>query len=221
MPSRTGLITCIPTKHRKQQRKQKPRGSRRSARTRAPKKKKSIGHSIGSKLGGALGNFAQKGLGKLFGLGEYQESLAGELGVQPNEIAMGESPGVNSLVSPVSSNTVPQMHIKEGCVRIARREFIATIDIRDAGLTRSYAINPGRRFFPWMHSVARNFQQFQFLGFAAEYVPTSGYAVASTNAALGQVAMCFNYNTIKENFVASWPLTDLAGAPEKRKVRAT
>jgi hypothetical protein len=144
-------------------------------------------------------------------LGEYQESLAGELGVQPNEIAMGESPGVNSLVSPVSSNTVPQMHIKEGCVRIARREFIATIDIRDAGLTRSYAINPGRRFFPWMHSVARNFQQFQFLGFAAEYVPTSGYAVASTNAALGQVAMCFNYNTIKENFVASWPLTDLAG----------
>jgi hypothetical protein len=170
-----------------------------------------MGTKVGAKLGGLLGGFAQKGLGRLFGMGEYKEGLASELGVDATSIAEGGSPDVNSLVSPVSSNAVPQMHMSEGCVRVVRREFIAPILIQTNGLTNTYRINPGRRVFPWLYSMARNFQQFQFLGFAAEYVPTSGNAVSSTNAALGQVAMAFAYNTILTQNGTQWPITELTG----------
>lgn len=165
---------------------------------------------------------AQKAIGRIFGMGEYKESLAGELGVDSNTIRESNTPEVNSLVAPVSSNEiVPLMHYDaEGTIRISRREFIGTIIIRDQPSTYTFDMAPGsgspvNGTFPWLTPLAKNFQQYSFLGLAAEYVPTSGVAVSSTSAALGQVAMAFKYNVDEQQFgqgnSADWPLNSLRG----------
>lgn len=171
--------------------------------------------SLGTKIGGLLGNMAGKGLGKLFGFGEYKTGLAGELGVEESEIAEpNTTPEVNSLVQPLDTTSlVPLMHHdKEGSIRIVRREFVDIVRIQDIGTTLVFRINAGQNLtFPWLHSVARNFQEYMFLGLAAEYIPTSGYAVSGTNAALGQIAMAFQYNVVYEQVGDEWPITSLPG----------
>lgn len=170
--------------------------------------------SIGEHIGGALGGLAQKGLGKLFGFGEYHEALASEIGLPAENILESKSPDVNSLVKPLSSNDlVPVMHeSREGSIVIQRREYIRTVNVSTTDTTFVVEINPGyANSFPWLHKVARNFQQYRFLGFAAEYVPLSGYAVSSDSAALGQVGWCFAYNVIAEGGIGDWPITSYTG----------
>jgi len=172
----------------------------------------STGARIGQKIGGALGGMAQHAIGTIFGAGEYQESLGAEIGVPGGEIASGGEPSVNSLVEPVSKDqVVPMMHSDmEGSVRIVRREFVSTINIQDDASEYNFKITPSDvNTFPWLSSLSRNWQQWSVLGLAAEYVPTSGYAVGDTNAALGQVAMAFKYN-VNENG-GQWPESSLQG----------
>jgi hypothetical protein len=161
-----------------------------------------------------LGGFAQKKLGRIFGMGEYKQALANEIGSEPDAIRESNAPEVNSLVAPLSTNDlVPLMHHdSEGTIRITRREFIGTVDIRTSGSTQRYIIEPGNAVaFPWLNTLAKNFQQYAFLGLAAEYVPTSGFAVGNDvgNAALGQVAMAYKYNVTEDP--GAWPVSDLAG----------
>lgn len=154
-----------------------------------------------------LGGMAHKALGRIFGRGEYKEALAAHIGHESEAIMESATPEVNSLVAPVSSNdTVPIMHMdQEGTVRITRREFIRTIAISDVPENYEFNINPGRiNDFPWLHAMARNFQQYAFIGFATEYVPTSGFAVGSSNAALGFVSMAYLYNVIYDS-AGVWP----------------
>jgi len=159
-----------------------------------------------------LGGMAQKGLGRIFGFGEYKEALAGEIGTASEAITESNTPAVNSLVAPLSTNElVPLMHADaEGTIRIARREFIDVIQIANEAIVYQVPIDPGNSVvFPWLHTVAKNYQQYSLLGFAAEYVPTSGVAVASLSAALGQVAMAYKYNV--NEAVSSWPTGSLQG----------
>jgi hypothetical protein len=170
--------------------------------------------SIGEQIGGALGNMAQKGLGKLFGFGEYHAALANEIGHPAESIITSKTPESNSLVEPLSTNDlVPIMHEgSEGSIVVTRREYIRQIAISTADQVLAIEINPGyQAAFPWLHKLARNFQQFRFLGFAAEFVPLSGYAVSSDSATLGQVAFAFAYNVISEGGAADWPVTSYPG----------
>lgn len=171
-----------------------------------------IGSQIGSSLGGMLGNFAQKGLGRLFGMGEYKEALSNHLGVEASEIGESEAPAVNSLVEPLSSNeVVPLMHQdSEGTVRVCRRELVELISIQKDVQQFNIKINPGlNEDFPWLSSMARSFQMYAFTGIAYEYVPTSGYSVSSDSAALGQVTMAPSYNPTVSG--GSWPSGNIKG----------
>lgn len=154
---------------------------------------------IGSLLGGVLGS----GVGKLFGSGEYHEALQSELGVPVAEPA--DMPETNSLVEPLSTNDlVPLMHHnQEGAVTITRREYMFDITILTAGSNFNFFIGPAQQQFVWLSGIAKSWQKFAFTGLAMEYVPLSGTAVSSTSAALGQVAMCFNYNVVEST--AAWP----------------
>lgn len=172
----------------------------------------STGARVGQTIGRALGGFAQKALGRIFGVGEYEETLANEVGVPVEELASGETPEVNSLVEPVSSDVaVPMMHSdKEGSVRIVRREFVGIIEIEDDPRATNYKVTPSdANMFPWLNGIAHAFQQWSVLGFAAEYVPTSGFAVGNDSAALGQVAMAFRYNVAEDP--DSFPHESLTG----------
>jgi hypothetical protein len=95
----------------------------------------------------------------------------------------------------------------EGCVRITRREFVQTIDIQDDVTLYELLIEPTRKTFPWLSTMAQNWQQYQLLGLAFEYVPTSGAAVGNDSGALGQVAMAIRYDTTQ--IPGSYPGTTL------------
>lgn len=197
--------------------RRRPRRRRRKAEAEhAPQRggSQSVGSRIGSSLGGILGGVAQRGISRIFGRGEYKEALAGELGVDSSAVHEGETPEVNSLVTPVNSQVaVPLMEQDhEGSVTITRREFVRLIDISENASTYNVRVNPGYQgSFPWCHALARNFQKYTIVGMAHEYVPTSGYAVSSTNAALGFVSLAYQYNVAELQTGAEWPITQVQG----------
>jgi len=193
-----------------------PRKSRRGARApnREMAKSPNLGESIGATLGSKLGGFVHRTIGRLFGKGEYRQALASETGVGAEEIAEpNATPEVNSLVQPLSNqDLVPIVHSgREGTIVIRKREFVRTLTISDVAVLSSFKVNPGRlTLFPWLFRMARNFQEYKVLGLAMEYVPTSGFAVGSTNAALGQVVMAFQYNVIYQNGTSFPATSDIA-----------
>jgi hypothetical protein len=192
----------------KRTRGQQPRGRAAGRSGSSPANGARIGHKIGHFLGGV----AKGALRSVFGMGEYKTALSAETGEE--DVVESDQPAVNSLVTPVSTNTVPMMHTdKEGTVRICRREFMEVVLIKDAPLVLTYKVQPGNsKIFPWMSNIAHNWQQYQFLGLAIEFVPTSGSAVGSSaqGPALGQVATCFKYNVTEQN-IDGWPANSLQG----------
>lgn len=188
----------MPRRANKQQQPKKPRGPQRPRPkgVNAPKVRniakavvksalgnslEGIGHRIGSNfgpVGGAVGSLADHVFGKILGRGAYVETGADISGLD-----------ANSLVKPMSSNAIPAMHIDtEGAVRISKREFIGDILIATAFAVTPLRIEP--IILPWLAQVATAWEKWIALGVVLEYVPTSGYAVASTSAALGTVSMC-------------------------------
>lgn len=169
---------------------------------REKKQKKSLGHKIGAGIGGFLGNLAETGVKRIFGMGDYEEALGEQLGGDLGELTIGPHPAKNGLIQPATSADIPIFgKEKEGMTVFARREFITAIQISDTPSILEIPINPGfTTVFPWLSGIANSWQQFAVLGFAAEYVPTSGLATGSTNAALGQVAMAFRYNVAQERY---------------------
>lgn len=194
-----------PQAHPKTARTSKTRSRARPSRS-EPKR------TFGQKLGGFLGAFANKSIGTYMGSGAYTDALGNELGVPSADIAFSDPlPEVNSLVQPVNSDVVSYMHANtDGTVKLVRREFVQLIEIQDGDNTYDIRIDPSRQLtFPWLHNVAKSWQQYQFTGLSVEYVPTSGFAVGDDSAALGQVAMAFRYDTTVDD--SDFPTGDLVG----------
>lgn len=93
------------------------------------------------------------------------------------------------------------MHSDNGVVRVQHREYIDDITTTISAGSRSWVIQPSNALcFPWLASIAANFEQYRLLGCVFEYIPTSGSAVSSTNAALGSVSLATQYNTLQPPF---------------------
>lgn len=200
-------------KKQRQQPKTKPKQRRKKKASKSTLHQSRRAHRaprVGEKIGAFLGGAAQTALGTIFGMGEYHETLGNELGVPASEISSNEQPEVNSLIEPSNTDVVSHMHTDtEGCVRITRREFVELIDIKDSDTLYELVVEPGRKTFPWLSSISANWQQYQVLGLAFEYVPTSGAAVASDSGALGQVVMAFKYDVTQAPF--AYPGSNLTG----------
>jgi len=141
-----------------------------------------LGGPIGMALGSSLGDLVGKGIGWITGSGDYVVS------------------------SPRGG--IPSFRNQESTV-ITHREYITDIT---AGPTLTggatafditkYPINPGQtKTFPWLASIASNYEEYEILGMVFGYVPTSGESVASTNTALGTVILSTEYDPTKPDFV--------------------
>lgn len=111
----------------------------------------------------------------------------------------------NSLVDRFKSNgQIPAMHSSGQSVIIRHKEYIADVKTSSSAntlQTTSYNINPGlSTTFPWLSSIAQNFQEYSFKGLIFEYVSTSADALNSTNTALGTVMMYTNYRGTQATF---------------------
>lgn len=153
---------------------------------------RSIGGLGGTVLGGLIGQPINGGnLGTSLGASFSKWLGAGDYSVKSNSL-------VNTLRS---SSSIPSMHSQNQCVVIRHKEFVADV-IAGTGVPtafnvfNAYALNPGLpASFPWLSTIAQNFQEYTWKGVIYHYVPTSGSSVASTNASLGSVMMATNYRS--------------------------
>lgn len=131
-------------------------------------------HSVGSRVGAWLGDKAQSFLGKITGLGDYS--------VMKNTL-VNDPPSVRNN----SARTVTLSH----------REYIGDVITGAAGSfdLKAYKIQPGDpSTFPWLSTIASQFQQYTLDGMIFQFKSMSADALNSTNTALGQVIMATNYN---------------------------
>ncbi len=165
-----------------------------------PKKKKS---SEVTRLGGALralGGLGGRALGSLVGYGSEGASVGTSLGASLSRwLGSGDyTVSSNSIVQRVeASGSVPAMHKEGQSVIIRHKEFLGEIRGKQAfTVVAQFPINPGMyATFPWLSRIANAFQEYRIRGMVYHYVPTSGNAVSSTNAALGTVMVQTTYRS--------------------------
>lgn len=174
---------------RKSAKKSKP-AARASAKPSASAIKKAVSAQLkdmksrmpkaGPSVGAQLGDFAQSWLSKITGLGEYK--------IQGNSLLHGSQ--------------VPAMHSAKDGFRIRHREYIGDISSSIAFANSSYEVNPGLdETFPWLSSIAQNFEEYSIEGMIVEFKSTSADALNSTNTALGTIVICAEYNVHQAAYV--------------------
>lgn len=134
---------------------------------------------MGHRIGGGLGHV----VGRIFGSGDYS---VGPFTGRNNLIADGNL----SFGGPFSNS-----------VRVKHREYLGDV-ILPAGTAGSWALgaalnlNPGLPgTFPWLSSVADNFQEYRIHGLVAAFKSTSSdYPVGGTTSALPTIQLAYMYN---------------------------
>jgi len=159
-----------------------------------------IGGILGGAGGAAIGNMLAPGIG-----GKLGASLGAELGSGAGSLfksltGWGDyNIKENSLLFP--DHVVPSFG--EDSIRVRKREYISDIDATTAFTNNSFPINPGLSdTFPWLSSIANNFDQYRFNGLVFQFVSTSSDAIASTtDLGLGQVILASDYNSADAAYV--------------------
>jgi len=127
---------------------------------------------------------------KLAGFGDYAVQ-----GVNPKE---------NSLMSSLMVNGPPSLQsTRARSFTFRHREYLADVitGATSAFSINSYPLNPGMPdTFPWLSTIAQNFEQYRIRGMVFEFKSTSADALNSTNTALGSVIMATDYNADSDTF---------------------
>ena len=182
MPAKKSVKVMVKVKPKPQQPK---KGAPRPDRTRGTGLLSSLGALGGGLLGGpsgaALGSSAGSLISRITGFGDYK--------VSRNSISMGTS--------------VPTFRSNKGGVVLCHREFLTDVSGSTGFALNDYEINPGlARSFPYLSSIAYNFEEYEFRGLVFEYRPSSGMAVSSTASSLGVVILATDYDVLNTTFTS-------------------
>lgn len=145
--------------------------------------------SLGSLGGGALGAMVgMPGSGSSFGTG-IGAALSKWLGSGDYTVSS------NSITQKASAGMIPAMHKEGQSITVRHREFLTEVRGATSFTVRNeFFLNPGlSTTFPWLSGIAGQYSQYTIKGLVYHYVPTSGNAVSSTNAALGTVMLQTSY----------------------------
>lgn len=97
-----------------------------------------------------------------------------------------------------ASQQVPIMHSSNESIRFRHREYIGDVAMNGNTFTSSqYSVNPGLfQTFPFLSSIASNFQEYSFKGLVFEFKTTSATSLVSgTNTAMGSVMLAAQYRS--------------------------
>jgi hypothetical protein len=130
-----------------------------------------------SKLGSGIGRWLGTGIGSIFGSGDYQMA--------------GPSAKYNVLTN---GSQIPKFSSGAQTNVVCHREYLGDITGTSAFNNTLYPLNPGMsNTFPWLSTVAQNYQEYKFHGLIFEFRPLITDFV--TNGAPGVVVMSTNYNS--------------------------
>jgi len=153
-----------------------------------PKQKSTPFRNVGGMLGGIagsifgngemganIGRYLGTGIGSIFGSGDYT--------------MVGHEAKYNVL-----AGQVPKFSSTAATNIVAHREYLGDITGTAAFTNRNYPINPGSSTtFPWLSTIARNYEQYRFHGVVFEF--RSMITDFVTSGAPGTVIMSTNYDS--------------------------
>lgn len=140
-----------------------------------------LGKSIGSMFGNGevgknIGKWLGGGIGSIFGSGDYT--------------MVGSQPAYNVLAN---GKQIPQFSTTHATNIVCHREYLGDIPGTAAFDNSAYPLNPGMaNTFPWLSTIAENYQEYRFHGLIFEFRPLITDFV--TSGAPGVVVMATNYN---------------------------
>jgi hypothetical protein len=138
-----------------------------------------VGSSLGSMFNApylkGVGKWLGSGIGQIFGSGDYT--------------VVGSLPSYNVLMN----NQIPKFSSSKQTNIVCHREYLGDI-FGTAGFNNTaYPLNPGiATTFPWLSTIAQNYQEYKFHGLIFEFRPLITDFVP--NGAPGVVVMATNYN---------------------------
>jgi hypothetical protein len=138
---------------------------------------KAVGGMFGNaSLGKGVGKWLGSGIGQIFGSGDYQ--IAGAV------------PKYNVITN---GNQIPKFSTERQTNVVCHREYLGDISGTAAFNVGQYPLNPGMaNTFPWLSTVAQNYQEYKFHGLVFEF--RSLITDYVTSGAPGTVIMATNYN---------------------------
>lgn len=143
-----------------------------------------VGKAAGSLFGypqlGGVGKWLGTGIGSIFGSGDYSMS--------------GPAPKYNVL-----QGQIPKFSSTHATNVVCHREYLGDV-IGTSGFNNlSFPLNPGMgETFPWLSTIAANYQQYKFHGLIFEFRPLITDFV--TSGAPGVIVMTTNYNADQDPF---------------------
>jgi hypothetical protein len=149
----------------------------------------------------ALGGLGGSAVGGLIGMPNSGASVGTSLGAALSRwLGSGDyTIGSNTIVkkSMKASDSIPVMHQEGQSIVVRHKEYLGEVFGSETfRVNQSYELNPGNSStFPWLSGVAAHFQEYKIRGLVFHYIPTSGSAVSSLNAALGSVMMQTSYRS--------------------------
>lgn len=147
------------------------------------------GSGLGSLAGSKLGKYLGAGLSKIVGFGDYE--------------VMENSLFKNGMAIP-PGEAVPSFGVMGQATRVKHREYIMDIVVpaTAAAFTNTpFQVNPGTSStFPWLASLANNYQQYKFNGLVFEFKTLSSDITAG--GALGSVIMASNYDVVNAPYTS-------------------
>lgn len=148
-----------------------------------------VGRSIGgmfgnSSVGSGIGRWLGTGIGSIFGSGDYQVT--------------GNMPKYNVLAN---GSQIPQFSTGRQTNVVCHREYLGDFNGTAGFSNNVFALNPGiASTFPWLSTVAANYQEYRFHGLVFEF--RSLITDFVTGGAPGVIVMSTNYNADAPNYVS-------------------
>jgi hypothetical protein len=142
-----------------------------------------MGSTFGSRLGANLG----QRLAKLVGFGDYE--------VETNSLLK-----TGGVIPP--GEAIPSFGVMGASTRVRHREYLGDITVPGtptAFTLSSYTVNPGDPVtFPWLNTIASQYQQYRFDGLIFEFKTLS--SDITSGGALGAVILASNYDVVQNSF---------------------
>lgn len=144
---------------------------------------------VGRAIGSGLGAFGGWVADKVFGSGDY--------------VVGGKAASImtNGKELPLFAATADH----GGSTFVQHREYLKDIRTGAAGTfnVEKFALQVAdEKTFPWLATIAQNFEEYRLWGCIFEFRTTSSDALNSTNTALGTVIMATNYNASRPAFIS-------------------